>query len=62
MADHSLRAVLYALKAAKYAGESVKEECEWQNKKLQLLPSDIVELVIQAMIVKEKSWKRFGSK
>lgn len=45
MADHSLVAVLYALKAAKNVGKSAVEETSRQNKKL---PSDIKELVLTA--------------
>jgi hypothetical protein len=54
MADHSLGAALYALKAIKYAGKSINEEREWQNKQLQLLPPEIVELVQTTMIEKER--------
>ncbi len=54
MADHSLGAALYALKAVKQAGKSVEEEREWQNKQLQQLPPEIVELVLTAMTGKEK--------
>jgi hypothetical protein len=55
MADHSLGAALYALKTVKYAGKSVDEEKKWQNKKLQKLPAEIVELVLNTMAKKEKS-------
>ncbi len=34
MADHSLGAALYALKAVKSAGKSVQAEKEWQNEQL----------------------------
>jgi len=43
MADHSLGAALYALKAVKNAGKSVDAERKWQNKQL---PSEIMELVL----------------
>jgi len=46
MADHSLGAALYALKAVKNAGKSIEEERKWQNKQL---PSEIRELVLTAM-------------
>jgi uncharacterized protein GlcG (DUF336 family) len=54
MADHSMGAALYALKAVKHAGKSIDEEREWQNKQLQQLPSEIVELVLTTMMQKEK--------
>ena len=57
MADHSLGAALYALKAVKQAGKSIDEEREWQNKQLQQLPSEIVELVLTTMMKKEKGIK-----
>ncbi|HWQ89335.1 MAG TPA: hypothetical protein VN374_05130 [Desulfitobacteriaceae bacterium] len=57
MADHSLGAALYALKAVKHAGKSINEERKWQNEQLQLLPSEIVELVLTTMMKKEKSIK-----
>jgi pullulanase/glycogen debranching enzyme len=43
MADHSLGAALYALKATKNAGISLDEERKWQNEQL---PSEIADLVI----------------
>jgi hypothetical protein len=43
MADHSLGAALYALKAVKYAGKSTDSERKWQNEQL---PSEIMELVL----------------
>jgi len=54
MADHSLGAALYALKAVKNAGKSVDAERKWQNKQL---PSEIKELVLTAMSKKEKGLK-----
>ena len=45
MADHSLGAAWYALKAAQKAGLSVDDEIKWQN---QQLPSEIKELVLTA--------------
>jgi hypothetical protein len=45
MADHSLGAAWYALKAAKSVGCSVDAELIWQN---QQLPSEIKELVLSA--------------
>ena len=45
MADHSLRASEYALKAIKLADKSVNTERQWQDKQL---PADIWELVISA--------------
>jgi len=54
MADHSLGAALYALKAVKNAGKSVDAERKWQNEQL---PSEIMELVLTAMSLKEKHFK-----
>ena len=54
MADHSLGAAFYALKALKNAGKSVDTERKWQNKQL---PSEIKELVLTAMSKKEKHFK-----
>jgi len=51
MADHSLGAALYALKAVKNAGKSIDEERKWQNERL---PSEIMEFVLNAMRIKEK--------
>jgi hypothetical protein len=42
MADHSLGAAWYALKAVKNAGKSIDAERKWQDKQL---PSEIKELV-----------------
>jgi hypothetical protein len=49
MADHSLGAAWYALKAVKNAGKSLDEERKWQNEQL---PSDIKDLVLTAREVK----------
>jgi hypothetical protein len=54
MADHSLGAALYALKAVKIAGKSVDEERKWQNK---ILPSEIMDLVLTARMIKEKAFR-----
>jgi len=54
MADHSLGAALYALKAVKNAGKSVDAERKWQNE--QLL-SEIKELVLSTMREKERHFK-----
>jgi len=45
MADHSLGAAWYALKAVKNAGKSIDAERNWQNEQL---PSEIKELVLTA--------------
>jgi hypothetical protein len=57
MADHSLGGALYALKAVKLAGKSIEEERDWQHKKLQQLPTDIVELINETMKKKAKSFQ-----
>ncbi len=54
MADHSLGAALYALKAVKNAGKSIDAERKWQNEQL---PSEIKELVLTARSKKEKDLK-----
>jgi hypothetical protein len=54
MADHSLGAALYALKAVKNAGKSIDEERKWQNEQL---PAEIMELVLTARSKKEKALK-----
>jgi hypothetical protein len=54
MADHSLEAALYALKAVKNAGKSKDAERNWQNEQL---PSEIMELIITARIKKETALK-----
>jgi hypothetical protein len=54
MADHSLGAALYALKAVKNAGKSIDAERKWQKRQL---PLEIKELVLTAMKKKERSFK-----
>ncbi|NQX37342.1 hypothetical protein SAMN05421820_103683 [Pedobacter steynii] len=45
MADHSLRAADYALKAIKAAGKSIEKERKWQD---EHLPLEVMELVLSA--------------
>ena len=54
MADHSLGAAIYALKAVKNAGKSIDIERKWQN---ELLPPEIIELIITTRCQKEKALK-----
>ena len=54
MADHSLGAALYALKAVKYAGRSIEVEREWQNEQL---PPEIRDLVLSSRTNKEKVFR-----
>jgi len=54
MADHSLGAALYALKVVKNVGKSVEAERKWQSEQL---PSEMMELVLTAMNLKEKHFK-----
>jgi hypothetical protein len=54
MADHSLGAALYALKAVKNAGKSIDAERKWQNEQLS---SEIIELVLTTRSKKEKDLK-----
>lgn len=57
MADHSLGAALYALKAVGLAGGSTNEEREWQKKQLQHLPAKLTQLVLITLNEKEKGLK-----
>lgn len=54
MADHSMGAALYALKAVKLAGKSVDAERKWQHERL---PSELKELVLTVMSRKEEGLK-----
>jgi hypothetical protein len=54
MADHSLGAAIYALKAVKFADKSIDAERKWQNKQL---PSEILELVLTTRTEKEHLFK-----
>ena len=56
MADHSLGAALYALKAVKSASKSVDIERIWQNEQI---PNKIKEIVLSAIKNKEKHFKLF---
>ena len=58
MADHSMGAAIYALKAVKLAGKSVETERLWQIVRLQNLPSGIIKLVLTVMAIKEAGFKR----
>jgi len=53
MADHSLGAAFYALKAIKLAKKDIENEKDWQIKKLGELPSGISEIVKATWIKKE---------
>lgn len=57
MADHSIGAPLYALKALQLAEKPLNEEREWQLSQLQQLPPELIELVLHAMSQKEKGFK-----
>lgn len=52
MADHSLGAAIYALKAIKSAGKSIEVERKWQNEQL---PSEIKKIVLTGRNIKEKA-------
>ena len=54
MADHCIGAALYAVKAAKAAGRSSKDERNWQN---GILPREIKELVLDLRCKKEKHFR-----
>ena len=51
MADHSLGAVWYALKAVKYAGKSIDMERKWQDEQLPL--------EIEVLVLSARSNKKF---
>lgn len=57
MADHSLGASLYALKAIRQSGKSVQEEIECQNKMLNTLPQQIIDHVIETREIKRRGFK-----
>jgi len=57
MADHSLGASLYALKAIKLAGGSVVEEIAWQDRKLDSLPPEMIDLVKETRFVKKQAFR-----
>jgi len=52
MADHSLGAAIYALKAIKSAGKSIEVERKWQNDQL---PSEIKKIVLTGRTIKERA-------
>lgn len=54
MADHSLEAAMYSLKAVKNADKSTDTERKWQNDKI---PTEIRALVFSARRVKESHFK-----
>ena len=54
MADHSVEAALYALKAVKNSGKSIDSERKWQDEQL---PFEIKEPVLTTLSKKEKGWK-----
>ena len=57
MADHSLGGAFYALKAIKLANKDVEKEKDWQNRKLNELPSELIDIV-QAMWNKKELNRR----
>ena len=54
MADHSLEAAVYALKAVKLAGKSVKDERVWQNKQV---PIEFIDIILSIRTKKETALK-----
>jgi len=57
MADHSIGAALYALKAARYAGGSINAELAWQDAQLKSLPPAIAALVLETRSLKQQAFK-----
>ncbi len=53
MADHSLGGAFYALKAIKSANGDIEKEREWQIRKLQELPLEISEIILNLWKIKE---------
>jgi len=54
MADHSMGAALYALKAVNCAGKSIEEERDWQEDQL---PLEVKDFVLEVMSQKARSFK-----
>jgi hypothetical protein len=54
MADHSIGAALYSLKAFRIAGRPVEDERKWQNEQL---PEDLKDFIISARKEKEEHFK-----
>lgn len=54
MADHSLGAAIYALKAIQHTGTSIDEEKKWQNKQI---PPEMKDLVIKTRMQKEQGFR-----
>jgi len=57
MADHSLGGAFYALKAVKLAKKDIKKEREWQIKKLNELPSELIGIVQNMWNTKQMDMK-----
>lgn len=53
MADHSLGGAFYALKAIKLAKQDIETEKDWQVKKLNELPPEIVTMVRDMWVLKD---------
>ena len=53
MADHSLGAAFYALKAFKLSQNQIEKERHWQLQKLSELPSELIEIVQEMWVSKE---------
>lgn len=57
MADHSVGAALYALKAVRQAGKSIDDERAWQDEKAKKLPQKIINLIKEARNEKQQGFK-----
>lgn len=53
MADHALGGAFYALKAIKLAKRDLESEISWQTKKLNELPSEVIQIVQDMWLKKE---------
>jgi len=57
MADHSMGAALYALKAVKEVNKSIDDEKAWQDEKIKNLPNEIITLVKETLNEKKQGFK-----
>jgi len=57
MADHSPGAAFYALKAIKLVNRDIEKEKEWQDRKLNELPSELKEIIEDIWVRKKMDRK-----
>jgi len=61
MADHSVGAALYALKAVSLAGKPVDDERNWQDEKMKDFPHEITDLLKKTRLQKLLAFKELRS-